>query len=179
MMISQLLVFVAHICSYVIYVEKRLLVEPFMNCMPTIRRSNHMLQKTKTAVKNMLLFSARLTGMTMMLTTFFIQNICFSAPSHIWGHTIVSPGAPVQSDQWGWTLRWNSSSACSRYWCGPLHPCYRCCQSDECKRAQTPWRDGSGSSCKPAGSSWGKVHLVWRKEESVTEDKRLSPKKLF
>lgn len=58
--------------------------------------------------------------------------------SYIWGHIIVLPVAPVQSDQWGWTLRWSNSSACSRCWCGPLHPCCRCCQSDGCKRAQIP-----------------------------------------
>lgn len=83
-------------------------------------------------------------------------------------HKPVLPGAPVRSDQWGWILKWSSSSACSRCWCGPLLPCCRCCQSDGCKRAQTLWRGDSGSSYTPAGSSWEKVPLLWRKDKSNT-----------
>lgn len=79
-------------------------------------------------------------------------------------HTMLSPMALAQSDQWGGTLRWSSSSVCSRCWCGPRRPCCRCCQSDGCKRAQRPWKDDSASSCTPAGSSLGREHLAWRKQ---------------
>lgn len=74
----------------------------------------------------------------------------------------LSPMAPAQSDQSGWTLRWSSSSVCSRCWCGPRRPCCRCCRSDGCKRAQRPWKDDSASSCTPAGSSLGREHLAWK-----------------
>lgn len=75
-----------------------------------------------------------------------------------------SPEAPVLSYRWDGTLWWSSSSACSRCWCGPRRPCCRCCQSGGCKHEQTPERDGSGSFCTPAGSSWGKARLKQRRK---------------